>query len=139
MDLVYTVALIGVAAVLYVVVLLVSRMPDQPGWATELVMNDIANVVITGLAAFAVGYATRFVLTMNELAMGVKEIALIAATLAACYVIIRLLAPRRRLAEYAAELARRNGVTEPALASVSTNPPAGGNGPSDKPTMPRAA
>ena len=139
MDLVLCVAFVGVATILYVVVLLVSRMPDQPAWATELVMNDIANTVITGLAAFAVGYGTRFVLTMNELVMGVKEIALIAATLAACFMVIRLLAPRRRLAEYAAEHARRNALTEPALVSVSANPPANRNGPSDKPTLPRAA
>lgn len=130
MDLVYSVALVGVAAVLYVVVLLVSRMPDQPGWATELVMNDIANVVITGFVAFAVGYGTRFVLDINELVIGVKEIALIAAILVACFVVIQVLAPRRRLAAYAAELAIRNAVKGPA---------AGGNGPSDKPTLPRAA
>ena len=139
MDLVYFVALVGVAAILYVVVLLVTRMPDQPVWATELLMNDIANTVITGLAAFAVGYGTRFVLDINELVMGGKEIALIAAILVACFAVIRLMAPRRRLAEYAAELARRNGVTEPTLARVSTNPPAGGNGPSDEPNLPRAA
>jgi small-conductance mechanosensitive channel len=139
MDLVFTVVLLSVAAVLYVLVLLVSRMPDQPGWATELVMNDIANTVITGIAAFAIGYGTRFVLSLSQQVVGVKEIALIATTLVGCFVVIRLLAPRRRLAQYAGELARRNAAKEPALVTASTMPPAGGNGPSGKPALPRAA
>jgi len=136
MDLVYCVALSGIATVLYFVVLLVSRMPDQPAWATELVMNDISNTVITGLAAFAVGYGTRFVLTINELVMGVREIALIAVTIAACFVIIRLMAPRRRLTQYAAEFARRNAVKGPAAGGKG---PSNNNGPSNRPNLPRAA
>lgn len=130
MDLVYCVAFVGVATVLYVVVLLVSRMPDQPSWATELVMNDIANTVITGLVAFAVGYGTRFALDLREEVVGVKEIALTAAILVACFVVVRLLAPRRRLAQYTAELATRNAAKGTA---------ADGHGPSGKPTLPRAA
>ena len=135
MDLVYCVALVGVTTVLYFAVMLVSRMPDQPAWATELVMNDLANTLMTGLAAFAVGYGTRFILDVGEEIVGVKEIALVAAVLIACFAVIRLMAPKRRLAEYAAELAKRNAVP----ASVSTTPPAGGKGPSNKPTLPRAA
>ena len=135
MDLVYFVALVGVAAILYVAVMLVSRMPDQPGWATELIMNDIANTVMTGLAAFAVGYGLRFILDVGDEVVGVKEIGLVAAAVVVCFAVIRFMAPKRRLAEYAAELARRNAV----LVSVSTTPPPSGKGPSDKPTLPRAA
>jgi len=110
MDLVYCFALLGVAAILYVAILLVSRMPDQPAWATELVMNDLANVIITGLVAFAVGYGTRFALDLSEEVVGVKEIALVGVILAASFVIIRLMSPHRRLAEYAAEFARRRSL-----------------------------
>ena len=111
MDLVYFFALLGVAAVLFVVVLLVSRMPDQPVWATELIMNDLANVIITGLVAFAFGYGLRFALDLSEEVVGVKQIALVGAILAVSFATIRLMSPHRRLAAYAAELARRSALS----------------------------
>lgn len=139
MDLVYSVALFGLSVIVFILVLLGSRMPDQPRWLSEGVSADLVNVTIASLFAFGAAFGFQFVLSVKETVIGLTEVALVAAILTACFVIFRLLAPRRRLAEYAAERARRNAMNEPGLVSVSTTPPANGNEPSDRPTLPRAA
>jgi len=140
MDLVYAVALLGLAVILFVVVLLGNRMPDQPDWASEGMLADLSGVAITGLVAFGMSFGFRFVVSTNELAMGVKEVALVAVTLVAYFLIFRQLAPRRRLREYAAELARRSGMNNPPLTNVATiTSPENNNDPSNEPTLPRAA
>ena len=139
MDLVYSVAFFGLAVVGFILVLLGSRMPDQPSWLSEGVSADLVNVTIVGLLAFGAAFGIQFVLSVKETVIGLTEVALVAATLIACFVIIRLMAPRRRLAEYAAEYARRNAMNEPGLVNVSTTPSAVANDSSNKPTLPRAA
>ena len=97
MDLVCSVALFGLAVILFKLFLLGGRMPDKAGRASEGVTSDLWCVTITGLIAFGTAYGVQFLLTMNEQAFGLKEAVLVAAVLSACFLIVRVLAPRRRL------------------------------------------
>jgi len=141
MDIVYSVALLGLAVVLFVVFLLADRRPDRSGWVSDGgTVAELSTVLITGLIAFGLCFGVRFFASINEVAIGVREVALLAATLTAYYLILLKLAPRRRLAEHAAKLAQRSTVTE--LSSVSIVPlasPADNEGPSNNPRLPRAA
>jgi len=140
MDLVYSVALLGLAMILFVTLLLGNRMPDQPRWASDGTTAELSCVAVAGLIAYGMAFGVRFVVYTNELVMGPKEIALVAATLAACYLIFRWLAPRRRLAEYAGELARGRGINESSPANgVALASPENKNGPSSEPTLSKAA
>ena len=140
MDLVYSVAILGLAVNLFVLFLIGERMPNRPGWASNWLASDLSTVAITGLIAFAISFGVRFAMTVNEQAIGLKVAALLAATLAAHYFILRQLAPRRWLAEYAAERARGSNMNELPMANVvSIVAPAGNDGPSGEPTLPRAA
>ncbi len=140
MDIVYSVALLGLAVVLFYVLLLADRWPNRSGWVSDGTVAELSTVLITGLIAFGLCFAVRFFASINEVAIGVREVALLAATLTAYYLILLKLAPRRRLAEYAAALAQGSAVTE--LSSVSIVPlasPADNDGPSNNPRLPRAA
>lgn len=140
MDLVYSVALLGLAVILFISFMLGDRNPDRPGWASEGVANDLSSVAIAGLIAFGTCYAFKFGMTIAEQTMGLKVFILLAVTLISYYLILRALAPRRRLAEYAREHARRNNMDEPPQATVVQIAAAGGNNdPSSGPTLPRAA
>lgn len=141
MDLVYAVALFSVATVLSVVVLLSSRMPVEPVWATEGLVANVWCVLITGLIAFGACFGVRFFVNISEQFLGFRELGLVVAILAACYMILRQLAPRRRLADYAARLSQSGGnvIGASNLDSVAMVSP-GANGRSqDKADLPKAA
>lgn len=140
MDIVYSVALLGLAVVLFYVFLLADRRPDRSGWVSDGTVAELSTVLITGLIAFGLCFGVRFFASINELAIGVKEVALLAATLTAYYLILLKLAPRRRLAEHAAALAQRNAMRELSSANiVNLASPADDNDPSNNPGLPRAA
>ena len=140
MDLVYSVALLGLAVILFNGFLLGVRMPDTPGWAAEGVLADLWCTAIAGLIVFGAAFGVRFAVAMNELEFGLKEAALVATVLAACYLIVRMMAPRRRLAEYAGELARRRGASEPSPENVvALGSPEGNDRTPSGPTLPKAA
>ena len=140
MDLVYSVASLGLAVILFVMFLLGARRPDEPGWASGDVISDVWCVSIVGLIAFGTGFGVRFVQSMNQESFGIKEVALISAIMAACYLALQKIAPRRRLAEYAAEFARTSGSSESYRANVVTLASAEGETRSlTEPTLPKAA
>lgn len=111
MDIVYAVSLLGLAVIVFVVFLIGVRMPNEPAWASDWLV-DLWCVVITGLLAFGVSFAVKFAVSLNKQVFGFKEIALVAAILITCFLIIQTLAPRRRLAEYASALAQRGKAEE---------------------------
>ena len=140
MNLVYSVALLGLAAILFVVFLLGDRLPDRAGWMSEGVISDLSSVAIAGLIAFGACFGVRFFVFMGERPFGLKEVALLTMTLVVYYLIFRHLAPRRRLREYAAELARRSASNKPSETNVVTiTSPESNHGSSNEPTLPRAA
>ena len=140
MDLVFSVALLGLAVILFNVFLLGCRMPHQPAWASETVISDLWGVTITGLIAFGTAYGVQFVLIFNEQPFGLMEAALLVAVLFACYLVIRVMAPRRRLAQYAGELARRRGASESSPAhDMTLTSPAGSNRSPGEQTLAKAA
>lgn len=120
MDLVFSVALLGLAVILFNVFVLGCRMPDQPGWASEGVISDLWCVSITGLIAYGGAFGVKFVVTMNQQVFGLKEVALGASVLAVYYLIHRAIAPRRRMAQYAGELAPGRGVSDSSPATLTT-------------------
>lgn len=141
MDLVYSVALLGLAMVFSVAVLLGSRKPVEPAWAAEWLVANVWCVSITALIGFGVSFAVRFALTLKLQPIGLVEVALVAGIVSAYCLILRLMAPRRRLAEYAAQLAESTGgAGETSTAEVIefTPPVRDGRSP-DKPTFPKAA
>lgn len=115
MDLVYAVALLGLAVIFFNVFLLGDRMPHKPFWASDGTISDLWCVTITSLIAFGIAFGVQFVLTINEQAFGLTEAALVAAALVVSYLIVRAVAPRRRLAAYAAKLAPESdtGISTP--------------------------
>ena len=140
MDIVYAVALLGIAVVLFTVFMLLDRAPDSRGWTSDGMLSDLSTVAITGLFAFGLCFGVRFFASATGPAMGIREVALLAATLTAYYLIYRKLAPRRRLAEYADKRAQAPSMKE--LSSVSVLTPASPvvhGGPSGNPDLPRAA
>jgi hypothetical protein len=140
MDIVYSVALLGLAVVLFFVFLLADRRPDRSDWMSDGMVAELSTVLITGLIAFGLSFGVRFFASANGPAMGIREVALLSATLTAYYLIFLKLAPRRRFAEYAATLAQRSAVTELSSANIVTlASPADNNGPSNNPGLPRAA
>ena len=140
MDLVYCVVTLGLAVILFVISLLGARRPDEPGWASGGVISDVWSVTIVGLLAFGVSFGAKFFVKLNQEPFGIKEVALLSAVLAACYLTLRVMAPRRRLAEYAAEIARRSGASESHPANVVPLASAESETrPMTEPTFPRAA
>lgn len=109
MDLVYSVALLGLATVITAVVLVGARMPVKPAWAAHWLVDDAVCVTITVLIGFGLSFAASFAYSASSQPIELVEIALISGIAAACYVILRLIAPRRRLAEYASQRAERAG------------------------------
>ncbi len=120
MDLVYSVALLGMAVILFNVFLLGCRMPDQPGWASEGVVSDLWCVSITGLIAFGAAFGVKFVVTMNQQVFGLKEVAVVASVLTVYYLTHRAIARRGRMAQTAGELARGSGVSDSSPATLTT-------------------
>ncbi len=140
MDIVYAVALLGLAVVLFVVFMLLDRAPDSSGWTSDGMLSELSTVAITGLFAFGLCFGVRFFASAGGLTIGVKEVALLAAILTAYYLIYRKLAPRRRLAEYAEQRAQGSAMKELSPVSVLTPAsPAVHGGPSGNPDLPRAA
>ena len=127
MDLVYSVAVLGLAVFLFILLLLGDRMPDRPGWAPEGVAADVSTVAVAGLLAFGVAFGVRFFTAIDAMVIGLKEIVLLAAVLAVYYLILRALAPRRRLAQYASERARRSGASASSVENVVALTPANGD------------
>ena len=140
MDLVYSVALLGLAVILFVVLMLGDRKPDRPGWASEGMANDLSSVAITALIAVGICYGVKFGMTISEQALGAKVFILLAVTLVACVLTLRTLSPRRRLAEYAAERALKVSISElPRVSVVTVATPGSNNDQPSGPTLPRAA
>ncbi|MDH3315487.1 MAG: hypothetical protein OER43_06935 [Gammaproteobacteria bacterium] len=141
MDLVYSAALLGLATVFSVVVLLGARRPVEPAWAAEWLVANVWCVAITALIGFGVSFAVCFALSLKSQPIGLMEIALIAGVASAYYLILRLMAPRRRLAEYASRLAESTGGDrEPSTAEIiQLALPVGDGRSPDKPTLPKAA
>ena len=106
MDLVYSIACIGLATVLSVLVILAVHRPVAPAWASEGLIANFWCVAITGLIAFGVSLGVRFALTVQSQNVGTVEILLSVGLLAGYSAILMLMAPRRRLAEYARQSAR---------------------------------
>ena len=105
MDLVFSIACIGLATVLSVLVILAVRQPVAPAWASEALIANFWCVAITGLIAFGVSWGVRFALTVQSHNVGMVEILLSVALLAGYSALLILMAPRRRLAEYARQSA----------------------------------
>lgn len=140
MDLVYSVALLGLAAVLSVFVLLSVRMPVEPVWATEGLVANVWCVAITGLISFGTSFGVRFALTMKAQPLGLREVAVITGLLAVFYGILRWMAPRRPLAGYAAQIAENSGGTRaPSAPEIIELASPVDDGRPDKPTVPKAA
>ena len=141
MDLVYSVAILGVATVLWVVVILAARNPVKPAWAANWLVDDLSCVTITALIGFGVSFGVSFAFSLKSQPIGLVEIAVAAAIAFACYLIVRLMAPRRRLAEYASQLAARTaGDGEPSTAGIIQLAPSAGESRSpDNPILPKAA
>lgn len=130
MDLVIAVASLGLATVVSVVVVLGVRRPVEPAWASEGLVANVWCVAITGLIGFGLSFAVRFFLTMKSPPIRFSEIAIIVAIVIACSVAVWLLAPRRRLAAYAAEiaaLAPASNVVELAAFAANGKPPTNPN------------
>lgn len=141
MDLVFAVTLLGLATVFSVAVLLGSRMPVEPFWAAEWLVANVWCVAITALIGFGVSFAVRFALNLKLQPIGLFEFALIAGIVSAYYLILRLMAPRRRLAEYSSQLAESTGDARAASSAEIIHlalPAANGRSP-DNPTLPKAA
>ena len=111
MDIVYSVSLLGLAVIVFVIFLLGVRMPNEPTWASDWLV-DIWCVTIAGLIAFGACFAIKFIASINAQTLGLKEVALVSAVLITCFLIVQTLAPRRRLAEYAGTLAQRGKASE---------------------------
>ena len=103
-------------------------MTDRPGWASDGVVADVTTVVVTGLLAFGIAFAVRFITSFDAMAIGLKEVVLLAGILAVYYLILRALAPRRRLAQYASERARSSGASASSADNVVALTPANGDG-----------
>ncbi len=120
MDIVYSVALLGLAVVLFNVFLLGCRMPDQPGWASEGVISDLWCVSITGLIAFGAAFGVQFILIFKEESFGLMEVAMVASLLAVFYLTHRAITRRGQMAQTAGELARGSRVSDPSPATSTT-------------------
>lgn len=127
MDLVYSAAFFGLAVILLILLLREDRMLGKFGWASEGVIADLWCVAIAGLIAFGAAFGVQFALTMNEQAFGLTEAALVAAILSVCYLSIRTMAPRPRLAQYTDEFASGHGAGASSPARVITPTSAEGN------------
>lgn len=140
MDLVYSVALVVMAVILFVGFLPGNRMAGGRGLASEGMTADLLCVAIASLFAFGIAFGGRFILTMHEQAVGLKELVLVAVTLAACYLIVRRLAPRRRLSGSAEEPTRWGGTSESSPANVAALvSPEHKSGPPSEPPLTKAA
>ncbi len=136
MDLVYSLACVGLATVLAVLVILAVHRPLVPVWASEGLIANFWCVAITGLIAFGVSFSVRFALTIQSQNVGTVEILLSVGLLAGYSAILILMAPRRRLAEYAHQSAR--AASAPAAVSELTVTPSVEVTPAD-PTLSKAA
>ena len=115
MDLVYSIACLGLATVLAVLVILAVHRPVKPAWASENLIANFWCVTITGLIAFGLGFAIRYALDIQSQSYGMVEILLCVGLLAGYTAILMLMAPRRRLADYA----RHSAPTASASATVT--------------------
>lgn len=142
MDLVYSVAAFAAMIVLYTIVLVGTRRREPSFWASEGMVGNVWCILMTGLIAYGVALAARFALTWPEQPFGLREAVMVAAIVVACVAVVRLIAPRRRLAAYAAAEAVRTGAVASNVVSVGTfataNPPPQAEPPRD-PDMHRAA
>lgn len=134
MDLVYSIALLGLTAVLGVFVFLTVRMPVQPAWGAEWMIANVWCVAITGLLTFGIGLGIRYFNDPGAQPVGLREVILIAAFLSVYSGLLRLMAPRRRLAEYAAQLRDSESAALKATAPESSRARAGSDG--EPPTDP---
>ena len=141
MDLVYSVAFLGLARVITAVVLVGARRPVKPASAEQWLVDDAGCVTITALIGFGAAFAVRFAFSAKSQPIEVVEIALITGIAAACYLILRLMAPRRRLAEYASQRAERTGSDrQPSTAEIiQLVSPTDEVQPPDNPTLRNAA
>jgi hypothetical protein len=141
MDLVYSVAILSVATVLWVVVILAARNPVKPAWAPNWLADDLGCVAVTALIGFGGSFGVSFVFNFKSQPIGLVEIALAAGIASVCYLVVRLMAPRRRLAEYASQLAERTGGDSEASTAglIQLAPSAAEGQPPHKPTLPKAA
>lgn len=103
MDLVVATALLSAAVIVSVFVLLASRRPVEPVWASEFLVANFWCVAIVALIAFAACFAVRFAVTLKSPPLSLGEAAAVAGIAAASVVVLRLMTPRKRLAEYAAQ------------------------------------
>ena len=119
MDLIIAAALLSAAVIVSVFVLLAVRRPVEPLWASEFLVANFWCVAIVALIAFAVCFGARFALNLKSVPLSLGEIALVAGIATASVVVLRLMAPRRRLAEYAAQIAAGSETADkPAAANV---------------------
>lgn len=122
MDLVYSIACIGLAAVLSVLLILAVHRPVTPPWASENLIANVWCVSITGLIAFGLGFAVRYALTIQSQRLGTVEILLCVGLLAGYAAILVLMSPRRRLADYARQSARAASASVPVAELTVTAP-----------------
>ncbi len=103
MDLVYAVALLSLAVILFAVVASQrdAHKPSEPGMSSDSLSNDMLAVTCAGLIAFGTGFGIRFVVGAAWATFGIKEIVLIATVLTASYLTLRALTVLRRAANNA--------------------------------------
>jgi len=141
MYLVYSVALLGLATVIFVIVLVGARAPVKPAWAAHWLVDDMGCVAITALIGFGLIFVGSFVFSVQSQPIELMEITLATGIAAAYYLILRLIAPRRRLAEYALQRAEPTGSDrEPSSTEIiQLVSPAGEVQPQDKQILFEAA
>ncbi|MDX1512482.1 MAG: hypothetical protein R3174_01955 [Gammaproteobacteria bacterium] len=105
MDLVISIALLGMAMVLCVFVFFSVRMPVEPAWAEEWLVANVWCVAITGLLAFGFAFGVKFVVDFDSQTFGWREGILIVGFSAVYCVLIRLMSPLRQSVEPANQTA----------------------------------
>jgi hypothetical protein len=103
MDLVYSVALFGMATVISLLLFIAVRMPVEPAWASEGLIANVWCVLITGLIAYGGCFGVRFIVDLKDQTIGLPQAAMVIGLLAAFYLIGRAMSPRRLLAKTAAQ------------------------------------
>ena len=103
MDLVISIALLGMAMVLCVFVFFSVRMPVEPAWAEEWLVANVWCVAITGLLAFGFAFGVKFVVDFDSQTFGWREGILIFGFSAVYFVLMHLMTPLRRSASLAGQ------------------------------------
>lgn len=139
MDLVLSVASFSALIVTYSLVLVGARNPRSPWWASEGMVANVWCLLMVGLLAYGICFATRFALTWEKQALGVRELLLSTGIAVAAIVAVSVISPRRRLAAYAARETDAASVIPIGAASAGASSPEIQPDPRRGPDLPKAA